>query len=172
MGFSAYLWVCHFFHSASHREPPRLEWEQAKHLQRWMRADEFTPNIFVCVWVKISFSSLQNSKKMNLLKSPLHLFDCSLRLLWVVSLSSSPPLSSFHISLRSHSIETVLCCLFVEAMCIHSELHMFPVNIQGWIHSRKLQLLRLVLQIRSPPWPALSFPDPKINVGETTKWTA
>lgn len=53
------------------------------------------------------------------------------------------------------------CCIVVLicwGVCIHSELHTFPVNIQDWIHpqkKKKLQLLRPVEQNR--PLPCLNI---------------
>lgn len=131
----------------------QMEVSKNVHKGECVQMFEFIPSIFVCegVWVKISFLSLHNLEKWICRKAS---SICLTPLPACFGLSSSPP-CSFHISLWSHSVDIVLYCLFVEAMCIHSELCTFPVNIRDWIHSKKLQLLRPVLRKR--PLPCLNI---------------
>lgn len=143
----------HFFQSASQRDPPQFKWKSANMSTKGecVQMFEFIPSVFVCecVWVKSSFLSLHNLEKWICWKT-----ICLTSLAACFKLSSSPP-CSFHISLWSHSVDIVLYCLFVEATCIHSELHTFPVNIRDQICSKKLQLLRPVIWNR--PLPLLSI---------------
>lgn len=115
--------MCHFFQLASHWDPPRFRWMRAKaparvNAPRCLALSQVCLFVRMCTlhaWVKISFLYTICKNEFAEEQAPSVCFG-------FVSL----------VPQWSHRVDIALYCLFVEAMCIRSALHTFPVNVGLW----------------------------------------